>query len=148
MVESDIDLKKYYDVTEVENYDVFIGPKGEYYRVRNITMRNDSRSHYIWAEYFLIKEKIYEEIVKSKRDILSYLISEYGYIRYSFIRGSRNPIIDFPNNITKEQKDSLYNLLAIREEYLNNEQKFILENSDINNNLGDNYFVKRINMMR
>lgn len=140
---NEIDFRKYYNVKEVENYDVFIGQNGEYYKVRNI-MKRDARSHYIWAEAFLRKEKIYKEAIKKQRDILNYLIDEYGYIRYSSVRGSRNPVIDFPINISKEQQYSLYNLLKAKEEYLTEEQKYKLENSDINKNLSDNYFVKRL----
>ena len=110
---NEIDFRKYYNVKEVENYDVFIGQNGEYYKVRNI-MKRDARSHYIWAESFLKKEKTYKEAIKNQRDILNYLIDEYGFIRYSSVRGSRNPVIDFPAPSDTPRITGLFNSCAVK----------------------------------
>ena len=33
---SEVDLNKYYSLKEIEGYELFIGPEGEYYKVKKI----------------------------------------------------------------------------------------------------------------
>lgn len=41
-----VDFNKYYDPKDVKNYELFIGPSGEYYKVKTTYESADNCTHY------------------------------------------------------------------------------------------------------
>lgn len=144
----EVDLKKYYLPEEVEGYELFIGPEGEYYKVKKINGVN-TISHYEWAEiYFESKNK---KFTPNTFDALNALIHLYGFVRYAHRSISCNPILDIPNpayhnvSITKEQVASIYNLVYYNEEYLTQDQEAILDYEvNVLNSMSEKVYLKTI----
>ena len=94
---------------QVKGFELFIGPDGEYYKVKNIK-NNSNYTHYEWAEQYI--KSFTNDVTKTNCfDSLNLLIHKYGFVRYAHRFYSPNPILDIPNpsyygvSITEEQKN-------------------------------------------
>ena len=148
---SEVDLNKYYSLKEIEGYELFIGPEGEYYKVKKIN-ENSTISHSVWAAEYFKKNNFNEPKDNSSFDSISTIINKHGFVRYAHAFSS-NPIIDVPNpayygvRITKSQIEAIYNLLNHNLEYLTEEQERLLcEEMNILDTMSDKVFRKIINI--
>lgn len=131
-----------YDINKIKNYDGFIDPKGNFYKVSLKNKHNPT--HIEWAEEFVIKKLDYMKRLsnpsgsflltvsnlKNKQDIL---IHFYGYIYYGHDAFSKKTIIIYPDNtindiyVTEEQLETLFKILKANNEidllYTNYEEK-------------------------
>lgn len=134
----EIDFNKYYD-DEIDNsakYDGFIGPKGEYYRVKKRNDKNLNFGHNEWAESYIKKYNLYSNffINQTYSALLALskvngpaesLIHLFGFVYYSHDLLFHKPIIISPNEslaghkINDYQKDMLYKIMK-----KNNEKKY------------------------
>lgn len=115
------DLNAHYDAKEVLNYELFIGPKGEYYKVKTVYESDENMTHYEWAKRFLEKNNLMEYgLIKTNygnpNDIL---INLFGFIRYT--HAGMEPIYDLPDkkygkNVTEAQLDSIFELSVLKKE--------------------------------
>lgn len=146
-----IDYNKYFLPSEVENYELFIGPSGEYYKVKTTYESDQNCTHYKWAiGYFIINnlESLKQNIfIKNKcKSELDILVNYFGFIRYTHI-GTKMPLFDFPNrdyfgcSVTAEQKEAIYDLLTFNKENIDEDFILKLENSQYEKRI-DNYFNK------
>ncbi len=127
-----INFNKYYDPKDVEKYELFIGPDGEYYKVKTNYESDENCTHYKWAEEYLktiCRGDILEKpIIKNKcKTPLEVLINLYGFVRYTHSYGCPKVFMDIPNRdyfgytMSKEQINSIYNLLDYNNEKLDEE---------------------------
>ena len=95
---SEVDLNKYYSLKEIEGYELFIGPEGEYYKVKKIN-ENSTISHSVWAaEYFKknnfkfltsnVLEKITEYPLLSSSTLIKHIFSNSLTLRSYNIKKS------------------------------------------------------------
>lgn len=128
MNNSKFDINSYTNISDMIGYDGFIGPNGEFYRVKKRHSSDINLTHITWSEYyinhdatklnFLLKPSysiIYTlSKLKSKQDILIHL---FGFVYYSHDYLTNEPIIIPPDPlyndkiITKEQLDTLYQIM-------------------------------------
>lgn len=117
-----IDFKHYKNPEEVKNYELFIGPYGEYYKVKTRYESCDNCTHYKWAEAY-IKKYNYESLL-TKEEIalkcktpLELIIHYFGFIRYTHAYNSKDVYLDIPNRlyfgfrVSKDQINALYKLM-------------------------------------
>lgn len=116
------DFNKYTNVEDCINYDGFIAPGGEFYRVS--VCNKHKPTHNEWADKFVLEKSDYvKELtrasgsflytmsrLKSKLEILMHF---YGYIYYGHNLHDRAPIIIYPNsNINNKEVSTMqYNML-------------------------------------
>ena len=119
------------DINVIKNYDGFIDPEGNFYRV---SLRNmHVPTHIEWADKFVIKKLDYIKHLsnpsgsflltmtklKDKQDVL---IHFYGFIYYGHDAYTRKPIIIYPDDtinskcVSKEQIETLFKILSANEE--------------------------------
>ena len=53
-----VDFNQYYKPEEVKEYELFIGPEGEYYKVKTKYESADNITHYKWAEAYIDNFKL------------------------------------------------------------------------------------------
>lgn len=130
------DFTPYLDIAECINYDGFFDPIGSYYKVklRNSNMMEDSHNN--WAEEYIKKNFNTQNInVRSTYSFLygltklngpaEILVHIFGFVYYSHNPINHQPIIIVPdekimgNKVTKEQLDSLFEMMIF-----NNERPF------------------------
>lgn len=141
-------FNKYYLPEQVKGFELFIGPDGEYYKVKNIK-NNSNYTHYEWAEQYI--KSFTNDVAKTNCfDSLNLLIHKYGFVRYAHRFYSPNPILDIPNpsyygvSITKEQ-NSIYSLLDCNLEYITEEQKNMFDyNYNVYSNASDAVYTRHI----
>ena len=117
------DINKYYSPEDIAGYEAFVGPKGEYYKVKKSNERGGTVTHYSWAEEYVNRNgmqnyKENENITSKCKTPLEFLINYLGFVRYTHSHASSrkvyltlpNPIL-FGKKISKEQIDSLYKLM-------------------------------------
>lgn len=148
---SEVDLNKYYSLKEIEGYELFIGPEGEYYKVKKIN-ENSTISHSVWATEYFKRNNFNEPKDNSSFDSINTIINKHGFVRYAHAF-SPNPIIDVPNptyygvRVTNLQIEAIYNLLNHNLEYLTEEQERLLcEEINILDTMSDKVFRKIINI--
>lgn len=116
-----IDFNEYYAPEEVAKYEVFIGPKGEYYKVKTRYESEDNCTHYQWAEAYLENKNLIsmlenKEINSKCKTPLQLLINYFGFIRYTHLY-ENVAYFNIPNRLyfgytmSKEQIDSIYRLM-------------------------------------
>lgn len=144
------DFNKYYSPEEVEGYELFIGRKGEYYKVKKIN-GEQVFSHYEWANEYVKVNNTEKNILPNTFDALNILIHKYGFIRYAHRGYSPNPILDIPNPsyhgmyITRAQINSIYKLLDSNLEYLTMAQEEMLSmDSYVLNTMSEKVYQKII----
>lgn len=148
-MEAVLDFNKYYLPEQVKGFELFIGPDGEYYKVKNIK-NNSNYTHYEWAEQYI--KSFTNDVAKTNCfDSLNLLIHKYGFVRYTHRFYSPNPILDIPNpsyygvSITKEQINSIYSLLDCNLEYITEEQKNMFDyNYNVYSNASDAVYTRHI----
>ena len=118
-----IDFNKYDNPIEVSKYELFIGPQGEYYKVKTRYESDENCTHYKWAEAYLEKHglsgMLENENIHSKcKTPLELLVDYFGFIRYTHAyESSRQVYLTVPNRlkfgyeVTKDQIDSIYKLM-------------------------------------
>lgn len=126
-----IDFNNYSKPEEVKDYELFIGPNGEYYKVKTKYESGDNCTHYEWAQKYLedrVPSTLSDPVIRKKCNTpLQILIHMYGYIRYTHSYGYSKPIFDLPNSnyfgykLSKEQIDSIYKLLDFNKETIDQE---------------------------
>lgn len=127
------DFNKYTNVEDCINYDGFIAPGGEFYRVS--VCNKHKPTHNEWADKFVLEKLDYiKELarasgsflytmsrLKSKLEILMHF---YGYIYYGHNLHDRVPIIIYPNNdinnkeVSTMQYNMLFDILYERDELM------------------------------
>lgn len=132
----EFDFHAYDDIVQILAYDGFIRPDGLFYKVRK-SRSNSPIDHYLWAEAYLEKyvglSKISSNISGSlllrltqMNSYVYYLVDFLGFVYYSHDQFTRGPIILAPNEkvnnkrFTKEQEDTLFNIMYIKGEDVNN----------------------------
>ena len=117
------DFTRYYDPNDVENCELFIGPRGEYYKVKNKKRNDDRLTHYKWAEQYMERYNLtrFFEIdnIKDKcKSPIDFLINYLGFVRYTHGQlSSRKVYLTLPNfsmfnyHLSREQINSLYNIM-------------------------------------
>lgn len=137
-----VDFNKYYDPKDVGDYELFIGPHGEYYKVKTKYESGQNCTHYKWAECYL--EKNAPNILNNKkisdvcRTPLEVLTNLYGFIRYTHT-GDDKPYFTFPNpsmgyQISRDQKEALYKLMDYNHEKITSEIVDMIENGNDGHN--------------
>lgn len=127
-----VDFKPYLNPEDVSNYELFIGPDGEYYKVKTTYESNQNCTHYNWAiGYFIthgINNVLDNEYTSSKcKSELDVLINKYGFIRYTHAYGYSKPFINIPNEnyfgykISTKQIDSLYRIMQYNQDLIDEE---------------------------
>lgn len=127
------DFNIYTDIKDMRGYEAFIGPNGEFYRVKPMSRDFTGITHYSWAEEFLkdsikVEEYIERTNLKTK---LNFLIHVLGFIRYTHLYGMHGVYIDKPDvnisgrKITKEQLDTLFNVMTINGEKPLEDKQFL-----------------------
>lgn len=144
-----INFNKYYTPEEVSKYEVFIGPEGEYYKVKTRYESDENCTHYKWAEAYLENKNLIsmlenKEIRAKCNTPLELLIDYFGFIRCTHAyESSRQVYITMPNRlkfgyqITKKQIDSIYELMYHNHDTLDETIMNMLENMD------EEYEIKR-----
>lgn len=133
-----IDYRPYYDPKDVKNYELFIGPGGEYYKVKTSYESDENCTHYEWAIGYFKKNKLEFlkeiEFVKNKtKTEIDILINYFGFIRYTHCGFRNKPIFVIPNKdyfgyiLSYEQKESIYHLLEFNNEKIDEDLIKILE---------------------
>ena len=127
------DFNKYTDVEDCINYDGFIAPSGEFYRVS--VCNKHKPTHNEWADKYVLEKSDYvKELtrasssflytmsrLKSKLEILMHF---YGYIYYGHNLHNRAPIIIYPNSdinnkeVSTMQYNMLFDILYERDELM------------------------------
>ncbi len=147
----DFDFKGYDDIVDIISYDGYIDQHGMFYKVKKmgkaINNSNICRedSHNLWASAYLEKQNFdYKELFNLRNSLIynieylktpnDILVDVYGFVYYSHDTEYYKPIIIKPNykingkSISKEQKNLLFDLLLLRDEYNQSTEDFI-ENS-------------------
>ncbi len=126
-----IDFNKYSSPVEVKDYELFIGPEGEYYKVKTRYESDQNCTHYVWAEKYLEEFGLSslltkEKITKKCKTPLEVLVHYCGFIRYTHMYG-RNIYLNIPNKLyfgyilSKKQINSLYNLMDYNHDKVNDD---------------------------
>ena len=138
-MEAVLDFNKYYLPEQVKGFELFIGPDGEYYKVKNIK-NNSNYTHYEWAEQYI--KSFTNDVTKTNCfDSLNLLIHKYGFVRYAHRFYSPTPIL----GITKEQINSIYSLLDCNLEYITEEQENMFDyNYNVYSNASDAVYACHI----
>lgn len=128
----EFDFKPYDDVAEVLEYDGFISPTGEYYKVRR-SMSNAPIDHDMWAKEYLekciglkniisnISSSLLLRLTQMNSNIFT-LVHMQGFVYYTHDPISRGSIIMAPNSkinnkcMTEEQNDMLFNIMCMKGE--------------------------------
>lgn len=127
------DFNIYTKVSDMKGYDGFIGPNGEFYRVKKTNYEYIDITHYTWAEEyaknnielqkFLANSSISTiYLIATLKSKLNILIHGLGFVYYSHEHTVFSPITIFPdknfNNktVTKEQLDTLFDVMTINNE--------------------------------
>ena len=116
------DYKTYYNVEDVNGYELFIGPNGEYYKVKTIYESDQDCTHYEWAIGYIEKNNLQplreHKYIKDKCNTdIQILINYLGFIRFTHASVSATPIFTFPNKhyfgyrINNLQITAIYNLI-------------------------------------
>lgn len=154
------DFKPHYDINEIKNYELFIGPQGEYYKVKTIKESDENMTHYNWAHKYLQKHKLLELFKQEIKelnldDYNSIIINLCGFIRYTHVDYYGTPVIDIPDyfkygkTVTEKQIISLHHLMHSKNEsrfyepFLENVKKNSYDGS-IYRKMVDNYIEKLI----
>lgn len=125
-----IDFTKYKTPKEVAGYELFIGPKGEYYKVKTRYESDEDCTHYFWAEGyfskfgldFLMEQNFIKNKCNNKIDVLINLL---GFVRYTHMYNDSIPFITKPNpsyfgvEISNNQKEALLNIIEYNNDYTN-----------------------------
>lgn len=126
MTSNDITFEVINDINIIKNYDGFIDPIGNFYKVSKKNKHNPT--HIEWADEFVTKKLDYIKQLcnpsgsflytisrlKNKQEILVHF---YGFIYYGHDAYTRKPIIIFPDNaindkyVSKEQIEMLFKIL-------------------------------------
>lgn len=147
-----VDFNKYHDPKDVKNYELFIGPSGEYYKVKTTYESADNCTHYKWAEYYLDKYAPNimhnEKVLSICKTPLEVLINLYGFIRYTHT-GDNKPYFTFPNvafgyQISKDQKEALYKLMDYNNEKITTEIVEMIENGNDGHNNASSITYRRM----
>ena len=136
-----VDFKPYYKPEDVDNYELFIGPNGEYYKVKTTYESDENCTHYYWAIGYFQKKGIkdvlmHKNIEKKCKTELEVLINLYGFIRYTHAYGKRDVYINLPNPdyfgvvINSKQKTSLYKIMEFNHDNITSD---IIEHNNESN---------------
>lgn len=129
-MERRINFSKYYLPKDVEGFELFIGPAGEYYKIKTIFESDLNCTHYEWAKEYLIENNIKNE---SDNSDIFYLINYLGFIIYSHFNIDKKPLFETPNEdyygvkINKKQQESVLRLLIYNKESISEKQKRIFD---------------------
>ena len=88
----------YYDLADLKDYELFIGPRGEYYKVKTTYESDHDYTHYKWALGYLTEKKlahILEREDMKKFTPLQVLIHYFGFVRYTHC-GVKKPLLNVP----------------------------------------------------
>lgn len=142
------DINKYDNPEDIKGYEAFIGPEGEYYKVKMSNDRGGTITHYSWAEEYVNRNNLQnykenETITSKCKTPLEFLINYLGFVRYTHSHASSrkiyltlpNPIM-FGKKISKEQIDSLYRLMNYNNDEITSEIMELLEQHE-----SDNYYL-------
>ncbi len=146
------DLNKYYSPEDIKDYEAFIGPDGEYYKVKTRYESADNLTHYKWAEEYIRRKGMENFVEKEKiaskcKTPLEFLVNYLGFIRYTHAHASTrkvyltvpNPML-FGKKINKEQIDSLYKLMEYNKDDITYEIMELLEQHENESYFADNIF--------
>lgn len=136
------DFNLYYHPEEVSKYELFIGPLGEYYKVKTRYESDYNYTHYCWAMGYIEKHNLTEvyhspKVEKVCKTPLEFLVNYLGFIRYTHIisNGSR-VYMSIPNEEffgyipSRSQIDAVYHLMDYNHDVADEEQLRKLEKSD------------------
>lgn len=127
------DFNKYTNVEDCINYDGFIAPGGEFYRVS--VCNKHKPTHNEWADKFVLEKLDYiKELTRASgsflytmsrlKNKLEILMHFYGYIYYGHNLYDRAPIIIYPNSdinnkeVSTMQYNMLFDILYERDELM------------------------------
>ena len=130
MIMNNFDFNDYMDIKEINGYDGFIDPSGDFYRVKKRNSSDINYTHMTWSEAYIKydKKKLNTILIPSysmlyilsqletKQDIL---IHVFGFVYYSHDHLTHKPIIIPPDPmynekiITSEQLDKLYEIMEM-----------------------------------
>lgn len=124
-----IDFNKYKSPSDVDGYELFIGPKGEYYKVKTRYESDRDCTHYLWAEGYFLKYGLdylmEEDYIKEKcQSRIDVLINFLGFVRYTHMYNDSIPFITKPNpsyfgvSISDDQMKSLLNIIEYNNDYI------------------------------
>ncbi len=124
-----VDFNKYFKPEEVSGYELFIGPSGEYYKVKTRYESDEDCTHYYWAEEYFKKNNLNSllenDAIKSKcNTCISVLINYLGFIRYSHMYNDSIPYISLPNpnyfgrELTPSQYSALNDIMEYNNDYI------------------------------
>ena len=148
-----IDFNKYYDPKDVKDYELFIGPDGEYYKVKTRYESYDNVTHYQWAMAYLKKYNMEsfsnnEKLKKHCKTPLEFLINYLGFVRYTH-SSNRQVYFTFPNPIyfnkylSKEQVDAIYKILSYNKDRVGSDVISAIDShTEKKSTIADNYFEK------
>lgn len=134
-----VDFNPYYKPEEVKGYELFIGPEGEYYKVKTKYESADNITHYKWAEAYIDNfklNKIYESENQKHRckTPLEFLINYCGFIRYTHAFSSSSKVfLSIPSGnhtLPKKQIDSVYNIMYYNKDTIDEDIIKMLEDID------------------
>lgn len=136
-----IDFKKYNTPEEIKKYEAFIGPDGEYYKVKTRYESCDNCTHYMWADgYLKVNNLDYlrsdEKIICKCKTPLDILINYLGFIRYTHAFSSSSKVfLTFPNKfyfnyrMSRDQINSIYRLMEYNNDRIDSEIIEMIEES-------------------
>ena len=153
------DFNEYYDVKDCIDYDGFIAPNGNFYRVSFCNKHNPT--HNQWADEFVTNKLDYIKQLANPVGSFLYTISKlngkieilihfYGFIYYGHNSYDRKPIIIYPNyninnkEVTFEQYNKLFDILYEKNETMYLPINLLEEKDQINHErYVDDYICKR-----
>lgn len=131
---AEFDFKPYSKIEDMVGYDGFIGPNGEFYRVKKRNQTSLETTHITWSDaYIKFNKNMFNTIMSPSYSMLlmisklktkqNILIHAFGYLYYSHEHLLRTPIIISPNpiynakSVTKEQLDTLFQIMEKNNEH-------------------------------